>query len=196
MKILENLALLLLSACALSVTASAQNVAIKTNLISDALLNPNIGAEVQLAPQWTAELSGQLNGWTLSHSRKWRHWLIAPEARYWFCRAFAGHHLGLHLQGGQYNVGSLPGGTKFLGTDFSQLRDNRFQGWMGGAGVAYGYTWLLDKHWSLEAELGIGWIYTKYSRYECADCGKKIESNHPHNYFGPDKAALNIVYNF
>lgn len=38
---------------AASQVAKGQNVAVKTNLLSDALLNPNIGVEVGLAPKWT-----------------------------------------------------------------------------------------------------------------------------------------------
>lgn len=46
---------------ALSVSASAQSAGVKTNLLSDALLNPNIGVELGLAPKWTLDVSGQIN---------------------------------------------------------------------------------------------------------------------------------------
>lgn len=85
---------------------------------------------------------------------------------------------------------------KFLGTDFRKLKDYRFQGWMAGAGIAYGYSWILDKRWNIEAEIGIGWVYTRYDMFECADCGQKVDTNHPHNYVGPTKAAINLVYTF
>ncbi len=174
---------------------SAQEVAIKTNLLYDALLTPDLGIEVKVAPQWTMELTGNLNAWKVN-DRRWKQWSVQPEARYWFCQAFSGHFLAAHLIGGQYNFGNLPIGFKFLGTDFSQLRDNRLQGWMVGAGIAYGYSWILDRHWNLEAEVGLGWIYTRYDKYPCAVCGTKLESNQPHNYFGPTKAAINLEYIF
>lgn len=183
----------------LSMTAflpmKAQDVAIKTNLLYDALLTADLGVEVGLAPQWSAELTGNLNAWTIN-DRRWKQWNVQPELRYWFCRAFAGHFVGAHLIGGQYNFGHLPFGFSFLGTDFSKLKDYRFQGWMAGAGVAYGYTWLLNRHWSIEAEIGIGWIYTRYDQFECRDCGERVARNRAHNYVGPTKAAVNIVYNF
>lgn len=172
-----------------------QNAAVKTNLLYDALLTPDLGIEARVAPQWTVELTGNVNFWKVN-DRRWKQWTLQPEVRYWFCQAFSGHFLGAHLIGGQYNFGNLPFDFKFLGTDFGQLRDTRVQGWMGGAGVAYGYTWILDRHWNFEAELGLGWIYTRYDRYPCAVCGTKIESDVPHNYFGPTKAALNLVYVF
>lgn len=188
----------LLSVAVLSLLAfgaGAQKVAVKTNLLYDALLTPDLGAELRLAPQWTAELTANFNGWNIGE-RRWKQWNLQPEVRYWTCEAFSGHFFGAHLIGGQYNFGHLPLGFKFLGTDFSQLKDHRFQGWMGGAGLAYGYNWILSRHWSLEAEIGLGWIYTRYDKFECADCGRKVETSKPHNYVGPTKAALNLVYNF
>ncbi len=85
---------------------------------------------------------------------------------------------------------------KFLGTDFGKLKGHRYQGWMTGAGIAYGYSWILDRHWNFEAEIGIGWVYTRSDVFECADCGQKVETDKPHNYFGPTKAALNLIYTF
>ncbi len=172
----------------------AQNAAIKTNLLSDGLLNPNAGVEIGLAPKWTLDVSGQLNLWTVK-GHKWRHWLVQPEGRYWFCRRFAGHFVGFHALGGEYNFGNLDMDFKFLGSDFKKLKDRRYEGWGAGAGIAYGYAWPVARRWNIEAEIGIGWVYTKYSAYPCANCGKKIDSGH-HNYFGPTKAAVNLVYLF
>ena len=121
---------------------------------------------------------------------------MQPEIRYWFCDRFSGHFVGAHLLGGQYNVGGLDIPFSFLGTDFRKIKDTRYQGWFGGLGVAYGYDWALSEHWNLEAELGIGWTYTRYDRFRCAGCGKKIENDKPHNYFGVTKAAINLVYVF
>lgn len=185
----------LIAALASALPGGAQKVGIKTNLISDALLSPNLGIEFSMAPRWTFDLSGQVNFWTVD-GHKWRHWLVQPEARYWFCRKFSGHFLGIHALGGEYNFGNINADFKFLGSDFSHLKDRRYQGWGAGAGIAYGYDWILSKHWNLEAEIGIGWIYTRYSSYPCAQCGKKIDSNRVHNYFGPTKAAINLVYVF
>lgn len=56
--------------------AMGQNVALKTNLLSDAVLNPNIGIEVGLAPKWTLDVTGQFNAWDLSHDRRWKHWAV------------------------------------------------------------------------------------------------------------------------
>ena len=174
----------------------AQKGTVKTNLLSDGFLNPNVAVEFGVAPRWSIDTSGEFNLWKLSHDRQWRHWVVQPEVRYWLCDRFSGHFLGAHLLGGQYNVGGLDIGFKMLGTDFRKLKDTRFQGWFGGAGIAYGYDWVLSEHWNLEAELGIGWTYTRYDQFRCTGCGKKIKEHTPHNYFGPTKIAINIEYVF
>lgn len=190
----RNLLILLLCLAAFT-PAKAQDVALKTNLLYDAVLTPNIGVEVGLAPKWTIDVTGQLNAWNVN-KHYWKHWMVQPEARYWFCQRFAGHFVGAHALGGQFNVGNLDIPVDFLGTDFHRLKDYRYQGWMVGAGVAYGYSWILDRHWNIEAEIGIGWIYTRYDKYRCANCGKKISENKHHNYYGPTKAAINLIYTF
>lgn len=174
----------------------AQKVAFKTNLVSDALLSPNVGVEVGVVPKMTLDLSGEFNLWKLSGDKQWRHVAFQPELRYWLCDRFAGHFFGVHLLGGQYNIGGINTDFKLLGTDFSKLRNTRFQGWFGGAGVAYGYDWILGKNWNLEAVIGLGWTYTRYDQFRCTGCGKKIKENTPHNYFGPTKVAINIEYLF
>lgn len=175
---------------------NAQDVGLKSNLIYDALLTPTLGLEVGLAPKWSIDVSGSLNAWAVNN-KSWKQWMVQPEGRYWFCQRFAGHFLGLHALGGQYNFGNLNiGGNNFLGTNLKQLENHRLQGWMVGAGIAYGYSWILSKHWNFEAELGLGWVYTRYDMFNCYGCGKKIKENVPHNYFGPTKAAANLIYYF
>lgn len=177
-------------------SVSAQDIAVKSNLLSDALLNPNVGVEIGLAPRWTLDVTGQLNAWDLSHDRRWKHWALQPEARYWFCDRFGGHFVGLHAHGGQFNIGGFDGRLNLFGTDARKLADTRYQGWFVGVGVAYGYAWVLGRHWNLEGEIGLGYSYTRYDRFRCAGCGKKTETGRSHHYVGPTKAAINLVYLF
>lgn len=177
-------------------SAQGQKAALKTNVLYDAFMNINVGMEVGLAPRWTLDITGDFNAWTLSHDRRWKHWIVQPEARLWFCDRFAGHFLGFHAHGGQYNAGGLKNGISFLGSDLSKLSDYRYQGWFVGAGAAYGYAWILGRHWNLEAEIGMGYAYTRYDRFRCVGCGKKLETDKSHHYVGPTKAAVNLVYVF
>lgn len=171
-------------------------VAIKTNVLSDAFENVSLGAEVSLAPKWTLDITGDFNFWNLSHSRRWKHAMAQPEARYWFCDRFAGGFLAMQLSGGAYNIGFLKNSIHFLGNDFRELGDYRYQGWFVGAGVGAGYAWVLNRHLNVEAELVLGWAYSRYDKYQCKGCGKKVGNKRVHNYVGPTKAAVSLVYLF
>lgn len=173
----------------------SQNISIKTNVVSGITTSFNLGAEFALSPRWTIDATYQVNPWTFSENKKWKHWFVQPEARYWFCSKFNGHFMGLHLHGGRYNVGNIDTGIRFLGTDYSQLGNYRFQGWFAGAGIGYGYSWMLSRHWNMEAELGLGYAYTKYEKFVCTQCGEKLGDG-SHHYVGPTKAALNLIYVF
>ncbi|MBM6945377.1 MULTISPECIES: DUF3575 domain-containing protein [Bacteroides] len=190
--------LLIVSICLVvaSLTASAQNVVVKTNLLYDITATANLGIEFKVAPKWTVDISGNLNAWTFSDNKKWKHWVLQPEARYWLCERFNGHFVGAHLVGGIYNMGNWNTDFTFLGTDFGQLKEHRYEGWLVGAGIAYGYHWMLGRHWSVEAEIGIGYVYTQADKYECPRCGDQLEDNKPHHYVGPTKAAINLIYVF
>lgn len=190
--------LLIVSICLVvaSLTASAQNVVVKTNLLYDITATANLDIEFKVAPKWTVDISGNLNAWTFSDNKKWKHWVLQPEARYWLCERFNGHFVGAHLVGGIYNMGNWNTDFTFLGTDFGQLKEHRYEGWLVGAGIAYGYHWMLGRHWSVEAEIGIGYVYTQADKYECPRCGEQLENNKPHHYVGPTKAAVNLIYVF
>lgn len=192
----KALTMMTLCAAAALPAAAGDDVAIKTNLLYDATATINLGLEFKLAPKWTLDASGNFNNWSYGGKAKWKHWLAQPEVRYWFCEALHGNFIGLELHGGQFNVAKWDTDFMFLGTDFSKVKDTRYQGWFAGAGLTYGHAWMLAKHWNFEAEIGFGWSYVRYDRFPCKDCGKKIEDNAVHNYVGPTKAALSLVYIF
>ena len=66
-------------------TANAQKVALKTNLLYDATSTPNLGAELALGKKSTLQLFYGLNPWKFASDRtkQLRHWLLMPEYRYW-----------------------------------------------------------------------------------------------------------------
>ena len=171
---------------------SAQNLAIKTNALYDATATVNLGVEVGLAPKWTLDVSGNLNGWSKNDETKWKHWMVQPEARYWFCDCFSRHFIGFHAIGGAFNFGGINNNLSFLGTDFSDLTNRRYQGYAFGGGVAYGFAFVVSKHINLELEAGVGYLYLDYEKFKCRGCGRKVGSGN-HHYVGPTKAAVNLV---
>lgn len=192
----KRLTILLLSIFTLG-SASAQDWALKTNLGYDATASINLGVEVALAEKWTLDLSGNYNPFTINKdtNMKWKHWFVQPEARYWFCHKFGGHFLAMHLWGGQYNVGNIDFIPNMFGINFQNLANYRYEGYFVGAGIGYGYAWMLGNHWNLEIEAAVGGAYTWYDKYYCPKCGAKIGSDDL-IYWGITKLAINLVYVF
>ena len=181
-------AYLIASALFLFCTPSAfgQNVAVKSNLLSDVTTTFNLGAEFGLSSRWTIDLSASYNPWTFSGHRKLKRFFVQPEARYWLCERFNGHFFGVHLLGGVFNTEGIP--LPGLNKEF------RYEGLAGGAGVIYGYQWMIGRRWNLEASIGLGYVYAKYDKYECAACGRKLEANRTKGFFTPTKACISIIY--
>lgn len=174
-------------------TANAQKVALKTNLLYDATTTPNLGAELAMGKKSTLQLFYGLNPWKFASDRtkQLRHWLLMPEYRYWTCQKFNGHFFGIHALGGQYNVR----GIDLPNPVFKDLDEKRYEGWYAGGGLTYGYQWLLSHHWNLEASVGVGYIRFHYKEFPCTECGALIQENNK-NYFGPTKLALSLMYCF
>lgn len=173
--------------------AQAQQVGIKTNLLHDAAASPNLSVEIGVAPKWTMQVGADVNQWKVHH-HMYKHWEAMGEARYWFCEAFQGNFLALEVMGGQFNVGNIPHAFNFLNNRLKSLRNERWKGWGVGAGINFGHAWPIAKHWNLEAEIGIGWIYSRYDRHSLQ--GVKLQDNKVHNYVGPTKVAFSIEYLF
>jgi hypothetical protein len=174
---------------------NAQEWAIKTNVLYDATATINLGVEIGIAPKWTLDISGNLNAWSKDEQTRWKHWLVQPEARYWFCDRFSRHFIGAHAIGGAFNLGGINNNLSFLGTDFSVLKEKRYQGYAYGGGIAYGFAFMLSEHINLELEAGFGYMYLDYDIYECGNCGRRIDEG-THHYVGPTKAAINLVFLF
>lgn len=173
----------------------AQEYAVKTNVLAEASATLNLGVEIGVAPKWTVDISGSYNAWSKNESVKWKHLLIQPEARYWFCDRFSRHFVGAHLIGGAFNLGRVRNDIQILGTDFSVLNNLRYQGYAYGGGVAYGFAFMLSKGINLELEAGFGYAYLDYDIFKCSGCQRKINEG-SHHYVGPTKAAVNLVFVF
>ena len=163
---------------------ACREVGLKTNLIYDAAATVNLGVEFPLGRRWSLDVSGNYNGWTLSDNRKWKHWLVQPEFRFWTKTRQRGHFVGLHLLGGEYNLNRMHLPYKM-----------RHEGWGAGAGLTYGYRWNFSERWGMEGQIGVGYIYTEYDKYCPNNCGVRIGSDTKH-WVGPTKIALNLIYRF
>ena len=185
--------------------AAQEQFAVKTNLLHDATASIDLGIEVGIAPKWTAELSGSYNNWKTG--RMWlNHWLVAPEVRYWTCRRFAGTFFSVYALGGQATLGGFWDFSKYY-RKFPNLENFMLKDALvlsGGVGI--GHAFVLGRHWNLEMELGIGYMYAKGDEYELVknEAGKyylpdntiPVLEGSEFDYIGPTKLAISLVYLF
>lgn len=195
--------------------ATAQSVAVKTNLFGWATTTTNLGLEFGMSRHSTLQLLGYLNPWDFGTDRHhFRFWAAQPEYRYWFCEKFNGWFLGVHAMGGQYNALGINfplqqlvwGNNSFENQLFSaadhksgwpDLRHENLgrhaEGWYVGGGISVGYQWMLSKHWNFEASVGVGYLYSPLTYY--GRCRQIIDKRRL-NYGGPTNAQLSFLYLF
>ena len=172
-------------------TISAQQVTLSNNLLYDAWLTPNLRMGVRLSPHWSMGLTAGYRPWPSDDttSKKWKHLLLAPDVRYWTDSVNVHHFFGVNLIYSHYNVAEV----KFPFGLWKSVRDERRQGDLGAIGAYYGYSWPLGRYWNIEAHIGAAIGYTKFDRYECGHCGKKIGNEK--KVFVLPQAGVSIVYN-
>lgn len=159
--------------------------ALKTNVAYWGTATPNLGFEVGLGRKLTLDVASGYNMFSFNKGKKWRHWMVSPELRLWLCDRFNGHFFGIHALGGEYNVNRL---------GFNDhTKKNRYEGYMVGGGVAYGYHWVFRKRWAVEAELGVGYLHLDYDKYDCRKCGNPTGGD-VRNLFTVTRLGINVIY--
>lgn len=189
MRKIRRISLVALVFIAFSAASYAQSTAIKTNLLYWGTTSPNLQLEFGLSKKTTLELGAGFNLFEFSDNKKFKHVLVQPEYRYWFCERFNGHFLGVHAHGAQFNTGGFDIPVGRLDT----FKDSRYQGYLYGGGISWGYQWVLSPRWNFEASIGGGYARIHYDKYPCVTCGSK-EADGKENYWGVTKGALSLIY--
>lgn len=162
-------------------------IAIKTNLLYDAALCANIGVEVELWPHWSLDVPVWYSPYDIT--KRWRIRLLAtqPEVRYWLKDAGEGHYFGVHATVAGFNV-SLNGDYRYQDPNHAAF----------GAGIGYGYAFHLDKsrRWSMEAQIGAGYVGYEYIKYHNTGRNGAAVSRGKNAYWGLTRAGFALAYKF
>lgn len=166
-------------------------LALRTNLLYDATLSPNLGVDVRVDSTWTVGLLAGFNAWDIdkAKNKKWRHMLFSLRARRYLNEMVLWKgYLETDLIYSHYNVGntSIPFGL------YSATKDRRLQGDLVALGGKYGYSWILGRDWRIEAEAGVAVGYTWYKEYDCPHCGTFLGDGD--RIFLLPQLGINIVY--
>lgn len=162
-------------------------LAVKTNMLYDLLLVPNIGVEVYLGKQWSAGGNWMYAWWkTDRRHRYWRTYGGDLYLRRWLGRKakakpLTGHHLGLY--GGIVTYDFELGGRGYLGDK-----------WSYQAGIEYGYAHPIARRLNLEFNIGVGYLGGEYKEYLPIDDHYVWQATKRRHWFGPTKAEISLVW--
>lgn len=163
-------------------------LALKTNLLCDITLMPNIEVEIPIRKHWS--LNGELMfPWWLFCGDKYCLQILMGglEGRYRPGNrqqhdVLIGHFFGLYAGGGKYDL---------------QWDRNGYQGeFFIAAGISYGYTHKITRNLRLEYNIGIGVLRTDYSHYHARDNYRTLlwQKNGRYTWLGPTKAKISLVW--
>lgn len=159
-------------------------MAIKTNLLYDAALLPNLEVEWLINPHWSVSVEGAVAWWKNDSRHKYYQLAyVSPEVRYHIRPRgrWHGMYVGAFAGGGLYDLEN--GGTGYRGEG-------------GFGGVSFGYMWTVRKRLLFDAEVGVGYMGTQYKEYEPRDGHYLYMRTKTLNYFGPLKLKFSIGWLF
>lgn len=170
-------------------------MALKTNLLYDAALIPNIGVEFYLKDGWSVS-AGWMYGWWKKDRIHW-YWRAYGgdiAVRRWLGKAagekpLTGHHVGIYAQtltydfeaGGRGYMGGEPGGTLLDRASFA-------------GGLEYGYSLPVKPRLNLDFTVGIGYLGGKYYEYIPMDDCYVWQATKQRHWFGPTKLEVSLVW--
>lgn len=164
----------------------ASYFALKSNLLYDALLVPNLSLEASIGSGWTLGAGGMLAWW--SKDAKHRYWRIyggGLEIRKYFgtlskSKPLQGHHLGIY--------------GDFLTYDFEFGAKGYQSKATYAAGIKYGYSHPIAKRLNLDFALGIGYLHSNYKTYVPRDGCYVYQETKKRKWLGPTQAEISLVW--
>lgn len=163
------------------------SVSLKTNLLLDAALMPNVAVEIPLGKKISFNAEWIFPWWSIP-SKHYYYQMLAGniEARYWFnprsdYRGYMnGWFAGLFGGSGSYdfelgNIGYQ--GDSYLAT-----------------GLTLGYVHRIGKTLGLEYSLGLGYLKSKYRKYDVIDNCYYWQSDGDFRWVGPVKANVTLIW--
>lgn len=159
---------------------------LKTNMLYDLAMTPNIGVEFNLG-----------KGWSIGANWAYAWWKNDPKAFYWRVyggeldvrkyfgkkskdRALSGHHIGLY---GQMMTYDFDLGKTGIISDLSY-----------GGGIEYGYSLPVAKSLNIDFGIGVGYLGGEYKVYKPMDDCYVWQQTRQRHWFGPTRAQISLVW--
>lgn len=174
---------------------------IYTNLLYDATLVPSIGTQIYFGKGWA--LDARWAGNWLSNQTDWfcwrmyggelavRKYLREPQDNgSGIFRSSTGHHFGVYGQ--IFTLDVIWNGRGYL---CGKEGKNLFAAPCWGAGVEYGYTLPLGKHFNLDFSIGAGYVRGPLQEYD-PSADKNVRSGEltSFQWWGPTRADITLQW--
>lgn len=164
-------------------------LALKSNLLLDAVLIPNIGTDISLGRGLSIGLDWHYAWWTDRDRLWWQTYGGMVHADWWPEHRrkdpLLGHRIGLYAQMFTYDF-ELGGKGEIASR------------WNHGGGLEYGYSFMISEHLNLELLMCLGILSGRYERYHPDDITGEVhhvwESTHYRHYVGPAMMQMNLVW--
>lgn len=162
-------------------------VVLKSNLLHDAVLTPDLGIEIGLARRYSLSVSGVYAWW--SNDSRHRYWRIrggVGELRFWLGdrpleRALTGHHIGLYGSAHDFDF-------EFGGKGWQSPRATY------GVGISYGYSVRISGRLNLDFGLRAGYSVGNLIKYKPM-CGEYVSTSRVRRRaFGLTGAEVTLVW--
>ena len=168
---------------------------LRTNMLLDLLILPNIGAEFYLGKNWSIVGNWMYGWWDKDNiHRYWRAYGGDLGVRYWFGRKAAekpltGHHVGVY--GGAVTYDFEFGGKGHMGGRPGHNLWDRCN-WFGG--IEYGYSLPIARRLNIDFTIGLGYLGGKLLEYVPEDGHYVWQKTKQLHWFGPTKAEVSLVW--
>lgn len=162
-------------------------MAVKTNMLYDLAIVPNIGVEFYLGKNFSVA-GNWMYSWWKSDPKAW-YWRTYGgdlAVRWWFGekaqeKPLQGHHVGLYGQIVTYDF--EVGGRGYLGDR-----------WSYAGGVEYGYSLPIARRLNIDFNLGVGYLGGEFKEYLPIDGHYVWQVTKQRHWFGPTKAEISLVW--
>ncbi len=170
-------------------------VALKTNMLYDAVAVPNISGEIYAGHNISVGVNWMYSWW--SRENRHRYWRIYGgdlSVRYWFGKAagakpLTGHHVGVY--GGIFTFDFEWGGTAYMG---GKPGHNLWERPMVNAGVEYGYSLPVARHLNIDFTVGVGYAGGIVEKFKPIEGTYLWQSTSRRTWIGPTKAEVSLVW--
>lgn len=170
-------------------------MSVHSNLLLDLAAVPELGAEFYLGKNWSVKGNWMYGWWkTDRRHRYWRMYGGDIAGRWWFGKAakekpLTGFHVGAYFGvftydfewGGTGYMGGLPGRSLWARCNYQ-------------TGVEFGYSLPIARRWNLDFNLGVGYMWGDYRKYDPIDKCYVWKSTHDLRWFGPTKAEIALTW--